>query len=920
MFVTPVAPIVNISSGGGAAWGAITGTLSDQTDLQSALDAQTSYTDTVIAAHIAAADPHPQYLIPAEADASYASLVRTLTGTLSITGGGSLAADRTFSLVNDSATPGNSKLYGTDATGVKGWYAQPTGGGGALSTLTDVAISAPANNQILKYVSATSKWTNSAAIDGVTVGATTAASGSFTSLKCTSWDNATPIFGAANRGLVPVTGSPTGKFLKDDGTWATPAGSGTPGGANTQIQFNTSGVFDGDAELTWDTTTKFLTVTGNAKITGYVEIDSNIGIGAAALTTKVLTLTATTTGGASQAAIDINVTANSSATGSLYGFNSQLNTAAAAFTCPIVSNFRVLDAIKGTGSTITDQVGVFINDLTVGINNYGAKFLVSSGANKWNIYASGTAKNHFNGTVLVGTTADNGTDKVQITGTLHVSGGFSSTTPIFDATHRGLVPATVSSTGKFLKDDGTWATITPGSTTLAGLTDVLLTAPANNEFLVYESASGKWKNKSGLEIITLTGLSDVAISSPATNDVLKYNGSSWVNGAVSAAPGGSNTQVQFNDSSAFNGDAGFLFDKTTDILTVLGGFSSTTPVGVKYNLVDNSEFLIAQRPVATLSATGFIADRYQVTISGTGTIAWAVQASDNPRFANHLRLTVGTADSSIAAGDLYTLQHAVEGLDCSFIKFGSANAIQLTLSFEVRCSMTGTFGVSFSNSANNRGYVGTFTINSANTWETKTITLTAGDTTGTWLTDTNEGLRLRWCLASGNTGQTATINAWQASGTVYTTSAQTQWISTAGATFDITGINLTPAPVAWPYIHEKYKDVLTKCLRYLPAFISPSTFGVIGTGFFIASTIAVVNVLFPVTAIKAPTGILISNSTHFSATDGVGDFPSTSTIFNSAGFVGGAIQLTVTGATAFRSNRGSFNTVSAYLLFIGAEI
>jgi hypothetical protein len=35
-------------------------------------------------------------------------------------------------------------------------------------------------------------------------------------------------------------------------------------------------------------------------------------------------------------------------------------------------------------------------------------------------------------------------------------------------------------------------------------------------------------------------------------------------------PGGSNTQVQFNDSGAFGGDAGLTYNKTTDALTVAG--------------------------------------------------------------------------------------------------------------------------------------------------------------------------------------------------------------------------------------------------------------------------------------------------------------------------------------------------------------
>lgn len=49
----------------------------------------------------------------------------TITGTSSVTGGGDLSQNRTLSLVNDSSTPGNSTYYGTDATGVKGFFSLP---------------------------------------------------------------------------------------------------------------------------------------------------------------------------------------------------------------------------------------------------------------------------------------------------------------------------------------------------------------------------------------------------------------------------------------------------------------------------------------------------------------------------------------------------------------------------------------------------------------------------------------------------------------------------------------------------------------------------------------------------------------------------------------------------------------------------
>lgn len=50
--------------------------------------------------------------------------------------------------------------------------------------------------------------------------------------------------------------------------------------------------------------------------------------------------------------------------------------------------------------------------------------------------------------------------------------------------------------------------------------------------------------------------------------------------AAAVSPGGSDTQVQFNDSGAFGGDAGLTYNKTTDVLTV-GSIVETTPTYLK---------------------------------------------------------------------------------------------------------------------------------------------------------------------------------------------------------------------------------------------------------------------------------------------------------------------------------------------------
>lgn len=65
----------------------------------------------------------------------YAVTSRQIATTHSLTGGGDLTESRTLSLLNDTATPGANKVYGTDGTGARGWKNDPSGGAGS-STFT----------------------------------------------------------------------------------------------------------------------------------------------------------------------------------------------------------------------------------------------------------------------------------------------------------------------------------------------------------------------------------------------------------------------------------------------------------------------------------------------------------------------------------------------------------------------------------------------------------------------------------------------------------------------------------------------------------------------------------------------------------------------------------------------------------------
>lgn len=79
----------------------------------------------------------------------------------------------------------------------------------------------------------------------------------------------------------------------------------------------------------------------------------------------------------------------------------------------------------------------------------------------------------------------------------------------------------------------------------------------------------------------LVELKDVSITSPSNGQVLKYNSSTniWENGVDSSgAPGGADTQVQFNDGGAFGVDADFTYNKTTNTLAISGGILSVNEI------------------------------------------------------------------------------------------------------------------------------------------------------------------------------------------------------------------------------------------------------------------------------------------------------------------------------------------------------
>ena len=233
------------------------------------------------------------------------------------------------------------------------------------------------------------------------------------------------------------------------------------------------------------------------------------------------------------------------------------------------------------------------------------------------------------------------------------------------------------------------------------------------------------------------------------------------------------------------------------------------------NFILNGNMDIAQRGTSFVSPSNgdYTVDRFAYAFTGAGGVT-ITQDSTNPPSGSEfmLKTEVTTADATLAATDNYSHIYRIEGKDAAALKLGTADAEEMTLSFWVESSVPGTYHVAFKNSASDRSYPASFTIDAADTKEFKTITLT-GDTAGTWLDSENTiGLSIQFTLAAGSNFE-GTANSWQA-GNILSASGAANVMGTLGNTFRVSQVKLELGDTATKFQQRPIGDELLRCQRY----------------------------------------------------------------------------------------------------------
>jgi len=286
------------------------------------------------------------------------------------------------------------------------------------------------------------------------------------------------------------------------------------------------------------------------------------------------------------------------------------------------------------------------------------------------------------------------------------------------------------------------------------------------------------------------------------------------------------------------------------------GQSNIGHLGAFKNKIINGNFNIWQRATSRDEADGNVykADRWLTYLNGDAEFTFTqgttppTESQIGMKSTYTAKITVDTADVALTSSNYSLLAQKIEGYNFAALKGGNA-----TLSFWVKSSATGIYCVSFLNTGYGYHFIREYTINTADTWEYKTLTVPFGDeTAGTWNATTGIGCNVFFCLGAGDTYQN-TADVW-ASGADYCTSNQENFWATGSNVFELSQVQLEKGLVATDFEGRSITQELAMCQRY---FYKLTTYKYINRGY---GTEGYLNLIFLVTMRVTPTASYTLNA------------------------------------------------------------
>ena len=293
--------------------------------------------------------------------------------------------------------------------------------------------------------------------------------------------------------------------------------------------------------------------------------------------------------------------------------------------------------------------------------------------------------------------------------------------------------------------------------------------------------------------------------------------------------------------------------------------------GANKNVIINGAMNVAQRlHSGATSATGLgssdpsyaALDRFRMNIGGTsaGRFTMAQDSSAPEGFANSLKLSCTTADTSIAADELLSLQQRIEGQNLQMFAKGTTSAKPYAVSFYVKGNASATYTCELEDGDNSRRVAKEFSVTTD--WARVELSFPK-DTTGAFDDDNALSLSLNIFLHGGSnfTSGTFSANTWESiSNTTRLSDSQTSFFDSTDRTFFITGVQLEVGQNATEFEHEPFEATLKKCQRYCKVYEDDDTTEPVSHGYW-RTTTAVETITTLPTTLRSQPSITFVNAT-----------------------------------------------------------
>ena len=255
--------------------------------------------------------------------------------------------------------------------------------------------------------------------------------------------------------------------------------------------------------------------------------------------------------------------------------------------------------------------------------------------------------------------------------------------------------------------------------------------------------------------------------------------------------------------------------KAADLANLIGNINAGGG-GANKNAIINGAMNVAQRSVSEADVGGAgkypTIDRFKIVPNGTnGRVTMSQDSSAPSGFANSLKLDVTTADTSVSAGDYFTLSHKMEGQNLQAFAKGTSDAKPFAVSFYVKGNASATYAVELFDS-NSRQASKLFNVTTD--WTRVELTFDP-DTTGTIADDNAQGLELNFWLHAGTNFTSGTLNqTFAANNNTNRAVGISSLFDSTDRTFFLTGVQLEVGQNPTSFEHEPFETTEKKCQRY----------------------------------------------------------------------------------------------------------